>query len=75
MVMTLRVKLGRAVRRLRTEAGYSQESFADACHLHRTYIGSIERGETNISLDNLERLARTLQRPLSRLLAEAEGER
>jgi transcriptional regulator with XRE-family HTH domain len=75
MVMTLRVKLGRAVRRLRTEAGYSQESFADACRLHRTYIGSIERGETNISLDNLERLARTLQRPLSRLLAEAEGER
>jgi transcriptional regulator with XRE-family HTH domain len=54
-MVTLREKLGRAVRRLRTDAGYSQESFADACELHRTYIGEI-----NISLDNLERIARTL---------------
>jgi transcriptional regulator with XRE-family HTH domain len=69
---TLREKLGRTLRRLRTEAGYSQESFADACELHRTYIGSVERGETNISLDNLERIARTLKMPISRLFAEAE---
>jgi len=68
----LREKLGRAVRRLRTEAGYSQESFADACDLHRTYIGSVERGEVNISLDNLEVIARTLKMPLSRLFLEAE---
>jgi transcriptional regulator with XRE-family HTH domain len=72
---TLRDKLGRAVRRLRTDAGFSQESFADACRLHRTYIGSIERGETNISLDNLERIARTLKMPVSRLFSEAELER
>jgi transcriptional regulator with XRE-family HTH domain len=69
---TLRERLGKAVRRLRTEAGYSQESFADACALHRTYIGSVERGEVNISLDNLELIARTLKVPLSRLLLEAE---
>lgn len=69
---TLRGKLGQAVRALRTEAGYSQESFADACKLHRTYIGSVERGETNISLDNLERIARTLKVPVSRLFLEAE---
>jgi transcriptional regulator with XRE-family HTH domain len=69
---TLREKLGGAVRRLRTDAGFSQESFADACELHRTYIGSVERGEVNISLDNLERIARTLKVPLSRLFAEAE---
>jgi transcriptional regulator with XRE-family HTH domain len=69
---TLREKLGRAVRRLRTEAGFSQESFADAGELHRTYIGSVERGEVNISLDNLERIARTLRMSVSRLLAEAE---
>lgn len=69
---TLREKLGRTVRRLRTEAGYSQERFADACRLHRTYIGSIERGETNISLDNIELIARTLKLPVSRLFAEAE---
>ena len=72
---TLREKLGKAVRRLRTEAGYSQESFADACALHRTYIGSVERGEVNISLDNLERIARTLKLPLSRLMLEAEQAR
>jgi transcriptional regulator with XRE-family HTH domain len=72
---TLRDKLGKAVRRLRTEAGYSQEGFADACNLHRTYIGSVERGEINISLDNLDRIARTLKVPLSRLFAEAEAAR
>ena len=69
---TLREKLGRAVRRFRTDAGYSQESFADACRLHRTYIGSVERGEINISLDNLERIARTLKVPVSTLFIEAE---
>jgi transcriptional regulator with XRE-family HTH domain len=72
---TLRERLGKAVRRLRTEAGYSQESFADACALHRTYIGSVERGEVNISLDNLELIARTLKVPLSRLVLEAEQAR
>lgn len=71
---TLREKLGRAVRRLRTDAGFSQEGFADACALHRTYIGSVERGETNISLDNIERIARTLGLPVSRLFVEAEAE-
>ena len=74
-MLTIRAKLGRAVRRLRTTAGFSQESFADACRLHRTYIGSVERGETNISLDNLERIARTLRMPVSRLFSEAELER
>ena len=69
---TLRAKLGKAVRRLRTDAGYSQESFADACQLHRTYIGSVERGEINISLENLERIARTLKVSVSTLFLEAE---
>ena len=69
---TLREKLGKAVRRLRTGAGFSQESFADACALHRTYIGSVERGEINISLDNIERIAQTLKVPVSKLFVEAE---
>lgn len=72
---TLRAQLGRAIRRLRTEAGYSQERFADACALHRTYIGSVERGETNISLDNIALIARTLAIPVSQLFATAEAER
>ena len=72
---TLRTRLGRAVRRLRTAAGYSQESFADACGLHRTYMGAVERGETNISLDNIERIARALRLSPAQLLTEAERER
>ena len=71
----LRAKLGRAVRRLRRAAGYSQESFADKCGLHRTYMGSVERGETNISLDNLERVAKALGLTAGQLLFEAEKER
>ena len=71
----LRTKVGRAIRRLRREAGYSQESFADRCGLHRTYVGSVERGETNISLDNLERIAKTLSLTTGQLLLEAEKER
>jgi len=72
---TLRTRLGRAVRRLRSAAGYSQESFADECGLHRTYMGAVERGETNISLDNIERIARALRLTPAQLLAEAERER
>jgi transcriptional regulator with XRE-family HTH domain len=72
---TLRDKLGRAIRRLRTEAGFSQEGFADECGVHRTYIGTVERGETNISLDNIDRIARALGLPVSRLFIEAERER
>ena len=55
-----RVLFGRAVRRLREEQGYSQESFAEACGLHRTYIGSIERGERNVALLNIWAIAETL---------------
>lgn len=71
----LRAKLGRAVRRLRGAAGYSQESFADKCRVHRTYMGTVERGETNISLDNLERIARALNLGAGQLLLDAEKER
>lgn len=71
----LRAKLGRAVRRLRSDASYSQESFADKCGVHRTYMGAVERGETNISLDNLERIAKGLGLTPAELLLEAEKER
>lgn len=71
----LRTKLGRAVRRLRKAAGYSQESFADRCGVHRTYMGAVERGETNISLDNLERISRALNLSTGELLMDAEKER
>lgn len=74
-MLTLREQLGRTVRRLRSAAGLSQERFADACALHRTYIGAVERGETNISLDNIALIARTLGIAVSALFIEAERER
>lgn len=71
--MPLRVRLGHAVRRLREVAGYpSQEAFADAAGVHRTYAGKVERGEVNLSLDSLERLARALGVTPGELLLAAE---
>lgn len=48
------------LRLLRRQAGLSQEELAHRAGLHRTYVGSIERGERNVSLKNIERLARAL---------------
>ena len=64
--------LGQTIRDLRASRGYSQESFAHAVGLHRTYVSDIERGERNVSLHNLVRIANTLEMPLSQLLAIAE---
>jgi transcriptional regulator with XRE-family HTH domain len=46
----------------------SQEELADRAELHRTYVGGIERGERNVSLLNIDRLARALETSPSRLL-------
>lgn len=52
--------LGRNARRIREERGYSQEDFAEVLGFHRTYLGAIERGERNLSLRSVERLATQL---------------
>lgn len=64
--------LGMAVRELRKAKGFSQESFADEVGLHRTYMGAVERGEQNLTIKNVVRVARTLGIEPSTLLAEAE---
>lgn len=69
---SLQVRLGNVVQRLRRAAGLSQEVLAERAQMHRTYIGAIERGEKNLSLTNLERIARTLGMRPSQLLGEAE---
>jgi transcriptional regulator with XRE-family HTH domain len=69
---SLRQRLGRAVRRLRSARGFSQESFAVHVGVHRTYMGAVERGEQNISLDNIERIAKGVGLTAAQLLAEAE---
>lgn len=48
------------LRSLRHARGLSQESLADLARLHRTFVGSVERAERNISIDNIERLAKAL---------------
>jgi transcriptional regulator with XRE-family HTH domain len=68
MSLDARVKFGEKVRQLRTELGISQEKLAEICALHRTYIGSVERGERNISLINILRISRALKTTPSRLL-------
>lgn len=56
----IRTRFGERVRVLRKQRQLSQEALADLCELDRTYIGGIERGERNVSLKNIERLARAL---------------
>lgn len=61
--------LGRRVRELRAARKWSQEEFAHVSGLHRTYIGQIERGEKNISFENLSKISGVLGLTLSELLA------
>jgi transcriptional regulator with XRE-family HTH domain len=58
---------GERVRELRKQKGLSQEDLALACDLDRTYIGGIERGERNVSLVNIQRIADALGVPVREL--------
>ena len=64
--------LGQRIRELRTEQGYSQEGFADKCGVHRTFMGTIERGESNLSFQNIAKVAATLGVSLSKLFIDLE---
>jgi transcriptional regulator with XRE-family HTH domain len=66
------VALGRVIRELRTEKGYSQESFADEVGIDRSYIGGIERGEHNLALVNLLKISKALKISASNLLGKAK---
>lgn len=55
------IAFGARVRDRRTALGLSQEALAERAHLHRTYVGSLERGERNVALVNIVRLATALE--------------
>ena len=70
---TLLRALGQRIRELRAGQGYSQESFADKCEVHRTFMGTIERGESNLSFQNIAKVATTLEISLSMLFSGLEA--
>jgi len=53
--------VGRNLGAYRRERGYSQEAFADVLGVHRTYMGGVERGERNLTLKSVERIAERLE--------------
>ena len=63
---------GLRVRALRGEHGWSQEELADEAELDRTYVGGIERGERNLALRNIHRLARTFGLTIAELMDGVE---
>ena len=67
MSVKIRKAFGKRVRELRKQQSYSLEQLADKAGLHRTYIGSIERGEQNVSIDNIAKIAKALRVSLSQL--------
>jgi transcriptional regulator with XRE-family HTH domain len=70
----IRVRFGKAVRRLRLKQGHSQEAFAARAKINRSYMGKIERGEVNISIENIEKIARSLQVTIGELLTQVDSE-
>lgn len=64
--------LGQRIRELRSGKGYSQEAFADLCGVHRTFMGTVERGESNLSFTNLAKISTALGITLSQLLSGLE---
>jgi transcriptional regulator with XRE-family HTH domain len=64
MPIDIRIRFGRAIRRIREEQEINQEEAADRCGLHRTYYSGVERGIRNLSLINIEKIAKGLKTSL-----------
>lgn len=65
-------RLGAAIRKAREAAGYSQDTFADAIDMHRAYYSAIERGERNLTLATLARVAAGLKSTIAELATDAK---
>ena len=66
------VRFGKRLREVREVVGVSQEKLADLAKLHRTYVSSVERGKNNISLVNIERLAKALGVTMGELMPDTK---
>ena len=69
----VRVLVGERIRNLRKERGWSQEELGEKADLHHTYVGAIERGEKNASIDTLEKIAVAFNIEILDLFALAQG--
>ena len=67
MPLDIRIRFGRAIRRVREEQKINQEEAAERCGLHRTYYSGVERGVRNISLVNIGKIAKGLRKSLPEL--------
>lgn len=74
MILTIQVAFGKRIQKLRKERGMSQEKFALAIEMDRTYLASVEAGKRNISLCNIEKIAKGLHLPLSELFLNLQEE-
>jgi transcriptional regulator with XRE-family HTH domain len=69
MPVNIRIRFGRAIRRIREAQGINQEEAAERCGVHRTYYSGIERGVRNISLVNIEKVSKGLKTSLPDLFS------
>jgi transcriptional regulator with XRE-family HTH domain len=69
MPVNIRIRFGRAIRRIREAHGINKEEAAERCGLHRTYYSGIERGVRNVSLVNIEKVSKGLKTPLPDLFS------
>lgn len=67
------IAFGNQIRIERNKLGLSQEDFASLAGIHRTYIGVVERGEKNITLKNIQKIANALNIQISKLFTELES--
>lgn len=64
------MRFGQRLRVVREGVGISQEKLAELAGLHRTYVSSVERGKRNISIQNIERLAKALKTTMAALMPD-----
>jgi len=69
MALDIRIRFGRAIRRIRQEQEINQEEAAERCGLHRTYYSGIKRGIRNVSLLNIEKISKGLKTNLPELFS------